>query len=169
MGDFVGTGKHLSPIELRLWTSFLDTSRILESELEAQLLQEFGMTHREYEVLVRIDGNQGHMRMSVLARQIESSPALVSQTVNRLVERGWLTRRPSVDDRRGVEAVLTPAGQSELAAAAGPHAQLVRRLLISPLEPDLLDEMATSLGAAADHLRAHRAGQGCDDADCPVN
>lgn len=169
MSEFVGTGSHLNSTELRLWTSFLDTSRILETELERQLADEFGMTHREYEVLVRLDGAGGSMRMSVLARQIEASPALVTQTVDRLVERGWLERQPTPDDRRGVQAALTAAGSRELGAAAGPHAELVRRLLISPIDADALDAIAQSLGNVADHLRTHRAGATCTDPNCPVS
>lgn len=168
MGDYVGTGSHLTPTELRVWTSFLDTSRILETELEAQLTNEFGMTHREYEVLVRVDGHGGQLRMSELARQIEASPALVTQTVGRLVDRGWIERKPSPEDRRGVEAALTTSGKDALAAAAKPHADLVCELLISRMNPDHLDAIAASLGAVADHLRSHRAGGLCDQDDCPL-
>lgn len=166
--ELVGTGRHLTPTELRLWTSLLDASRILDTELEAQLVNEFGMTHREYEVLVRIDGAGGRQRLTVLARQIEASPALVTQTVDRLEQRGWLKRAPAADDRRGVEAVLTSVGRSELAAAAGPHAELVRKLLIDPMKQSQHAPVADGLGRAADHLRSHRAGTGCDDADCPI-
>lgn len=169
MGEYLGTSSHLTSTELRLWTSFLDTSRILETEVEAQLVSEFGMTHREYEVLVRVDGHGGQLRMSELARQIEASPALITQTVGRLAERGWLERKPSPDDRRGVEAALTPLGRSALAAAAKPHAELVRQLLLAPMCADALDAVASSLGNVADHLRAHRAGEPCDDAGCPLD
>lgn len=168
MGDSVGTGRHLTATELRLWTSFLDTSRILESEIEAQLIDDFGMTHREYEILVRVDGADGHMRMSTLARQIECSRALVTQTVSRLVERGWLTREPTPGDGRGVEAVLTDTGRRELAAAAGPHAERVRRLLLAPLDANDLSAIADSLHVVAEHLRSHRRGDACDDPTCPV-
>lgn len=169
VSDFVGTGKHLTAIELQLWTSFLDASRILETELETQLSSDFGMTHREYEILVRIDGAAGQARMSVLARQVECSPALLTQTVSRLVKRGWLERKPSPRDRRGVEAALTELGRSELAAAAAPHADLVRRLLLAPIDPEHIEAVATSLHEVATHLRSHRAGEPCNDASCPLN
>lgn len=168
MGDFAGTAGHLNDTELRLWTSFLDASRILETELEQQLITEFEMTHREYEILVRVDGAGGRMRMSILARQIECSRALVTQTVARLVERGWMERKPTPGDRRGVEAALTELGRERLAEAAGPHAALVRRLLLAPIETSSLRSTADALGSVADHLRAHRRGEECDDPDCPL-
>ena len=168
MADYAGTGAHLSPAELRAWTSFLDAGRIIETELAAQLVDEFGMTHREYEVLVRLDGIGGRERMSVLARQIEASAPLVTQTVTRLEERGWVTRETSEADRRGVEASLTSAGRLALARAAQPHAALVRELLLEPLGEDLAI-VAGALGRVADHLRAHRAGTACDDPACPLS
>jgi DNA-binding MarR family transcriptional regulator len=169
VSDYAGTGKHLTATELRLWTAILDASRIAETEIEAQLSGDFGMTHREYEVLVRIDGAGGQMRMSVLARQIECSRALVTQTVSRLVERRWLERKPSPGDRRGVEAALTALGRRKLAAAAKPHAELVRRLLLSPIDAVNLEVVADEFRSVADHLRSHRAGESCDDETCPLN
>lgn len=167
MTEVVGTGAHLTPTELRVWTSLLDASRILESELERSLVSR-GMTHREYEVLVRVDGADGRLRMSLLARQIEESAALVSQTVARLETRGWVTREAAEHDARGVDAVLTKVGRAALAAAAEPHAQLIRTLLLDPIA-DKLADTAEALGVVADHLRAHRTGSMCPDANCPMN
>lgn len=166
--DLAGTGKHLSTTELRLWTSFLDASRIIESELDHQLRNECEMTHREYEVLVRVDGAGGHMRLRSLAQQIEASPQLVTQTVDRLVNRGWIRRQPSAEDKRGVEASLTALGRKNLASASLPHAELLRQLLLRMLDTEQLDSVATSLGGVADHLRTHRRGGVCGDANCPL-
>lgn len=167
MAGLRGTGAHLNSTQLRAWTSLLDTSRILDAELEAELVQNHGMTHREYEVLVRVDGAGGAQRMSTLARQIEASAPLVTQTVVKLEERGWISREPSSADGRGVDAVLTKAGEAALLAASGPHAALIRSLLITPLGHHV-ENLANGLGVVADHLRAHRAGVACDDPACPM-
>ena len=126
------------------------------------------MTHREYEVLVRLDGHGGSMRMTTLAAQIEASTPLVSQTVSRLEDRAWVGRRKSTEDRRGVEAFLTAEGSAALRAAAEPHADLVRALLTDVLGDDL-DAVGQALTRVADHLRSHRRGEGCDDAGCPLS
>lgn len=168
MSEIDGTGRHLTPDELRLWTSFLDAGRIIETELARQLNHEFDMSHREYEILVRVGGAGGAMRLADLGRQIEASRALVSQTIDRLVERGWVVRRPNPDDARGVDAALTTAGFDALGAAAGPHAQLVQDLLLKPMGHDLAT-VAGRLGAVADHLRSHRRAQGCGDPACPLS
>ena len=165
--DLSNTGHHLIGNELRAWTTLLDASRILDTELEADLAQH-GMTHREYEVLVRLDGYGGRMRMSALAAQIEASSPLVSQTVARLEGRGWVEREPAADDGRGVEAVLTSTGSEALRTAAKPHAALLRELLIEPLGDDL-PAVAEALSRAADHLRSHRRDGDCDDPTCSLN
>lgn len=167
VSELAGTGRHLSTVELRAWTSFLDASRIIDTELENHLTTEHDMSHREYEVLVRLDGHGGRMRLSVLARQIEASAPLITQTIDRLERRSWVSREQAIDDKRGVDAVLAPQGRDALAAAAGAHAELIRTLLLERLGPNL-DPVAATLGTVADHLRSHRLGQDCND-DCPLN
>lgn len=168
MAKIVGTGAHLTSTQLRAWTGLHDTARILDHELEANLRVEFGMTHREYEVLVRVDGAGGKERMSVLARQIVTSAALVTQTVSKLEDRGWITRVASEGDARGIDAALTKSGRTVLAQAAKSHAELVRQLLIDPMGSSL-DVVATALTDVADHLRGHRMGEACADPTCPFN
>lgn len=168
--DYAGTARFLDPTELRLWTSFLDSGRILDSILERQLLDEHNMSHREYEVLVRLDGAGGRIRMTALARQIEASGPLITQTVERLEGRRWVERRSALEDRRGVEAILLPAGKDALLFAAAPHARLVQQLLTDRVGSiSSLDVVAKALGDVADHLRGHRAGSDCDRPDCPLN
>ena len=170
MGDerLDGTGRFLSSAELRAWTGLLDTARILDAELERDLVADHAMTHREYEVLVRLDGHGGSMRMTTLAAQIEASSPLVSQTVARLEDRGWVGRRRSADDGRGVEAFLTTDGSAALRSAAEPHAAVVQALLTDVLG-DELDVVGEALTRVASHLRSHRRGEGCEDSACPLN
>lgn len=164
-----GTGRHLNTIELRLWTALVDASRILDTELERQLTSNHDMTHREYEILVRIDGDGGRMRMSTLAKKIEASGPLVSQTIARLEHRGWLERIPAADDARGVDAVLLPAGVNALTQAAKPHAELIRALLHNQIPASALAATADAMHGVADHLRQHRAQVPCEIEDCPMN
>ncbi len=166
--EYFGTGRHLNPVELRAWTSFLDAGRMLEEVLAQHLVTDHGMSHREYEILVRLDGAGGGLRMSALARMMVASAPLITQTIERLEKRGWVERHSATDDARGVEAVLTPVGVEVLAQAAGPHALIVRELLLDRVEPENLPVFAESLGSVADHLRQHRQGQPCGSDDCPV-
>lgn len=140
---------------------------MLEERLAVQLQNDFAMSHRDYEVLVRLDGAGGRQRMSALASQIVASQPLITQTISRLEDRGWVRREASKADGRGVDAVLLSPGRTALAAAAGPHAALIKQLLLDPLGPDVLEQLAESMHGLAEHLRTRRRGVPCADA-CAV-
>ena len=125
-----GTGVHMTPAQLRAWTRFLEAGRRLEHVLARHLKSEHGMLHSEYEILVRVDGAGGRMRMGVLASQIVESHSRVSHTITRLEERGWVKRDRSAEDGRGFDVVLTPLGSEELAASSRKHADLIKDLLL---------------------------------------
>jgi DNA-binding MarR family transcriptional regulator len=168
LSDHVGTGRHLSGDELRAWTGFLDAGRMINEVLAKHLVVDHGMSHRDYEVLVRIDGAGGRMRMSVLARQIVASAALISQTIERLEQRGMVERQPAASgDGRGIEAVLLPQGREGLALASADHAEIIRTLLHQRVGTEDLPTFGLAMSRVADHLRAHRRGEPCSDDQCP--
>lgn len=168
MPELDGTGRHLDPTELRAWTGFLDAGRMLEEVLGRHLVLDHELTHREYEILVRLDGHGGRMRLSVLAKDIVASPALVSQTIDRLSARGLVERDRNPEMARGVDAVLLAPGRAALAGASGEHALIIRSLLIDRIGPERVATVADAMQEVADHLRAHRRGRVCDDDDCAV-
>lgn len=129
---------------------------MLEERLATQLNDLFGMSHREYEVLVRLDGSGGWLRMSELAAQMVASQPLMSQTVNRLEKRGWVDRVHSTKDRRSVETVITNDGRAALREASGPHAELVKSLLLEKIGPEDLEIFASAVQRAAKDLKVDR-------------
>jgi DNA-binding MarR family transcriptional regulator len=163
--DLDGTGRHLTPAQLRTWTRFLDAGRLLEEILARHLSQRHSMTHSDYEVLVRLDGADGHMRMTTLARQVVSSSQKLTKTADRLERRGWIERMPVPEDARGLEAVLQPAGRNALAAAAGEHAQLIKQFLLDLLSVEEQHTIAETMDRLSTHMRVHRLHQVCDR--CP--
>lgn len=160
--DLVGTGRYLSPSDLRTWTRFLDAGRLLEEVLAQHLSRHHQMTHSDYEVLVRLDGNGGRMRMAVLAQQVVSSAQKLTHTANRLQSRGWIARQPVVEDGRGLEAVLLKPGRDALAAAAGEHADLIRQFLLDQLDDHEKQIIADATDRLSAHMRVHRRGEPCD-------
>lgn len=159
-----GTGRYLTKGELRSWTRFLDASRLLEEILAQHVARDHGMTHSDYEVLVRLDGANGQMRMTTLADQVVSSAQKLTHTANRLERRGWIARVPSTEDARGLVATLLPPGREALAAAAGEHAALIKRYLLDVLTSEEQEILAESMDRVAAHMRTHRRKEPC--ADC---
>ena len=151
--DIVGTGAHLTPAELRAWTRFLDASRLIEDLLATHVSREHDMNHGEYEVLVRLDGAKGRMRMAQLASQVVATPSKLTYTVDRLEDRGWVQRRSLVGDGRVVVAELTPEGRAALAAAAVVHADLIRHHLLSHMSGSEMDALAAAMDRVIESVR----------------
>ncbi len=62
-------------------------------------------------VVIRAVGGRGRLTASEVARAVSLSQATVTTILNRLEERGLLTRERSAVDRRRVNLQLTEAGQ----------------------------------------------------------
>ena len=166
--ELAGTGRHLTSQELYTWTRFLDAGRLLEEILASHVAREHHMTHSDYEVLVRLDGAGGSMRMTLLAAQVVSSAQKLTHTVNRLEERGWVERRPVEGDGRGLVATLTPDGRAALADAATGHAALIRRFLLDDVTPEEQVRIGEIMERLANHMRVHRRGEPCSRCDPPA-
>ena len=151
--EIVGTGAHLTVAELRAWTRFLDASRLIEDVLAAHVSRDHDMNHGEYEVLVRLDGARGRMRMTELASQVVAAPSRLTYTVDRLEDRGWVRRRSLASDGRVVVAELTPSGRNALAEAAPVHAELIRRHLLSHLDDSETNTLAAQMARVIESVR----------------
>ena len=166
--ELVGTGRHLTKQELFTWTRFLDAGRLLEEILATHVAREHHMAHSDYEVLVRLDGAGGSMRMALLAAQVVSSAQKLTHTANRLEQRGWIERVPVEGDGRGLVAALTAAGRSALADAAVGHAALIKQFLLDDLAPDDQIRLGDTMERVATHMRIHRRGELCPRCDPPA-
>jgi DNA-binding MarR family transcriptional regulator len=65
--------------------------------------------------------------------------------LRRMDERGLTERRPSIDDGRTANVVLTPRGQQAIDEAAPGHVELVRKLFFDPLPANLLGPFTAAL------------------------
>lgn len=92
------------------------------------------MSLSEYELVSMLsEAPDRVLRMSALADLIIQSRSRVTHTANRLARRGWVERRASADDGRGVELMLTDAGYEVVVRAAQIHVQSVRDHLVGVL------------------------------------
>ena len=117
------------------WRAFIEASSRLFDDLDRQLQKEAGLSHGDYEVLVRLSEAPGRrMRMSELAEQAVVSRSRLSHAVSRLEDRGYLQREACETDRRGTFAVLTDEGFARLEGLAPSHVDEVRRLVFDKLD-----------------------------------
>ncbi|QFG26051.1 MarR family winged helix-turn-helix transcriptional regulator [Actinomadura sp. WMMB 499] len=147
-------GKPLDDADLRAWMAFLAAGHLMEHEVERQLKRDGGLTHPEFEVLVRLEWAEGgRLRMSDLARQVMISKSRLTYQVTQL-ERAGLVRRTGCDtDRRSVWAELTEEGTAALERVRPGHRRVVRESLIGVLSREEIDLLGDALGRVADRLR----------------
>ena len=104
------------------WRTLAALHGALDTELERALQREHKLSVVEYTVLDALSRQDGwHMRMAQLARAAALSSSATTRLVNRLEDRGLLTRILCADDRRGIYTELTPAGRELLESARPTH------------------------------------------------
>ncbi|KNX38496.1 MarR family winged helix-turn-helix transcriptional regulator [Luteipulveratus halotolerans] len=87
---------------------------VIGSALEKELMRTNSLSVVEFTVLDALSRQDGwHMRMSQLARATALSPSATTRLVNRLEDRGLLTRVLCADDRRGIYTELTAKGRKQ--------------------------------------------------------
>ncbi|MFI0445862.1 MarR family winged helix-turn-helix transcriptional regulator [Actinomadura sp. 6N118] len=147
----------LNPSELRAWLGFLTASHLMEHEVERQLKADGGMSHGEFEILVKLlmaDGRR--LRMSDLARQAMISKSRLTYQVTQLERDGFVRRTDCDSDRRAVWAELTHKGEEALAMVRPGHRQVVRDNLISQFSPEEVELFGDLMNRVADRLRDSR-------------
>jgi DNA-binding MarR family transcriptional regulator len=136
--------------EMRAWHAFLAAGALVDRRLDQQLKDDAGISHLQYEILVRLSAHCDHeMRMTELAGALLNSKSGLTYQISQLEKAGLVRRRSCRSDDRAVYAVLTDAGETLLKRAAPGHVALVRELLIDVLTPEQLKAVADGLGEAS--------------------
>jgi DNA-binding MarR family transcriptional regulator len=147
----------LSDEEQRTWRSFLGATRMLFEQLDRELQRDAGMTHADYEILVRLSEAPGRsLRMGDLAERTGSSRSRLSHAVAGLEADGWVRRDRCSTDGRGAVAVLTAKGAAVLRDAAPGHVLGVRRHLFDQLGPNQQRALRSLSEAVLAHLEQER-------------
>lgn len=127
------------------WRTLAALHGMIEAELERALAASVDLSVVEYTVLDALNRQDGwHMRMQQLARATALSPSATTRLVNRLEDRGLLTRILCADDRRGIYTELTDSGSKLLAEARPVHDATLERTLT---EAQQVPELATLVEA----------------------
>src|SRR6476469_8187978 len=124
----------LADEERQTWLALVGMLIRLPSALDAQLQQDAGLNHFEYQVLAALSELPDRtIRMSELAMLANGSLSRMSHVVNRLEKRGWVRRTPDPADGRYTLATLTEDGWQKVVDTAPGHVAAVRRLVFDPL------------------------------------
>lgn len=130
--------------ELGAWGGFVVAQSRIFQEIEEDLRARFGITHAEFEVLLRLYRHpDGRMRLQDLAAASLLTPSGTSRLVDRLEKAGHVRREVAEEDRRGSYAALTPQGRAHFDEVGPAHVALVRDVFLNRFTDDELDQLAT--------------------------
>ncbi len=145
----------LSGPEQKSWRKYLTGSQLLQTQVEADLRENFGIGLAEYEILVRLSEHENRsMRMAQLASDTTMSRSRLTHSVARMEKKGLLARCPIPEDGRGVNCAMTEAGWNLLVSAAPTHVESVRESLVDLLSPAEMAALGTIFSKVTHHLRA---------------
>ncbi|MBB0245527.1 MarR family transcriptional regulator [Streptomyces alkaliphilus] len=98
-------------------TSIMRAHQILLAEVDS-VVKPYGLTFARYEALVLLTFSKaGELPMSKIGERLMVHPTSVTNTVDRLVRAGLVTKRPNPQDGRGTLASITDRGREVCEAA----------------------------------------------------
>jgi DNA-binding MarR family transcriptional regulator len=128
---------------------FLEAYAAVVALVERELHDAAGISGHELGVLLRLARTPGnHLRMSELADGAGLSTSGMTRLVDRLEAAGYVERATCPNDRRGLEAVLTPKGTELVERVLPAHLESLERHISVPL--------GGSIERLADPMRALR-------------
>jgi DNA-binding MarR family transcriptional regulator len=130
------------------WRTLAALHGRIEAALERALNAEVDLSVVEYTVLEALSRQDGwHMRMQQLGRAAALSNSATTRLVNRLEDRGLLTRVLCLDDRRGVYTELTAAGHKIFDRARPVHDRVLEQALAEATDAPELAPLVDALHA----------------------
>jgi DNA-binding MarR family transcriptional regulator len=145
----------LTEEEQRAWRGLLRMTAQLNARANRQLLQEYGISLADYEVLVALsEAPEGQLRVFEVADALAWEQSRVSHQLARMQRRGLITREGCATDARGAFAVLTTAGRAAIEQAAPAHVELVRQLVFDELSHEQVSALTEITTRVLDRLAA---------------
>ncbi|HET9081952.1 MAG TPA: MarR family transcriptional regulator [Trebonia sp.] len=133
------------------WEALLTAHASLMRQFGAQDIWE-DLSMKEYDVLYALSKCPQPVRLSELNRHVLLSQPALSRLVDRLVERGLVSRGADPRDRRGVHLALTEKGLTVQRQIGRRHGRSVARAMrgrLTPLELRQLEEICAKLAEAS--------------------
>jgi DNA-binding MarR family transcriptional regulator len=139
--------------QLAAWTRFIAVVERLPGVLDAQLRRDAELSHFEYLVLAMLsEAPDRTLRMTALAARTNATLPRLSHVVARLETRELVERRPSPEDRRATNALLTTTGWDKIVETAPGHVETVREHVIDALTPAQVEQLRDISEAVLERL-----------------
>jgi DNA-binding MarR family transcriptional regulator len=120
-------------------------------------LHPYELSMHDYEILVELsEAPLSRMRMTELAERTAQSRSRLSHQINRMENRGLVSREGCDGDKRGTFAVLTTRGAATIEQVAPFHVASVREHFIDLLDSAELAALASACEPLLERLRLTR-------------
>ena len=131
---------------LESWVSFLRAHAAITRQLNADLLNDHGLTLSDYEVLLRLANAEGGMMRRVdLAESVLLTASGITRLLDGLERAGFVEKAACESDARVSYAKLTVAGHRKLAEASTTHLAGIEELFTGRFSEDELERLAELL------------------------
>jgi DNA-binding MarR family transcriptional regulator len=137
--------------ELRLWLRLFACKEVIEGEVRRRLRDSFDVTFPRFDLMAQLYRAPKVMTLGELSQRMMVSNGNVTGLVDRLVEQGLITRRPSPKDRRAQLVSLTAEGRRFFRAMARANGDWIADLLadLSSEEIEMLMRLLAKTKASA--------------------
>jgi DNA-binding MarR family transcriptional regulator len=140
--------------EQRAWRGLVQMTAQLNARMNRQLLQEYGVSLADYEVLVVLtDAPEERCRVFEISGKLAWEQSRVSHQLARMLRRGLITRQECPTDARGAFVVLAEAGRAAIERAAPAHVETVRQLVFDGAPPGELAALTALTDRVLERLR----------------
>jgi len=146
--DRPGRARELDSAGLAAWRAFLRAHAAVVRRLESDLAGS-PLSLSEFDVLATLVAAEGTLRMKDLAERVLLTKSGITRLVDRLVERGFVTRHECAVDRRGQYAALTDEGREALRQARRVHLPSVASAFAAHLDGTERETIAAALERVA--------------------
>ena len=135
---------------MRVFVALVRAHATATRQLNAQLLQDHGLTINDYEVLLRLArAPDSRMRRVDLAEQVLLTASGITRLLDGLERSGFVERASCASDRRVVYAVLTTVGRDKLRDASKSHVAQIEELFSARLDESQQGAVASMLERVA--------------------
>ena len=115
--------------ELRLWLRLFACKEVIESEVRRRLRDSFDVTLPRFDLMAQLYRAPKAMTLGELSQRMMVSNGNVTGLVDRLLEQGLVSRRPSPKDRRAQLVSLTAEGRRFFGAMARANGDWIGEML----------------------------------------
>ena len=145
------------PLNARFFADLVRCETRLYNAFNDELRAAHGIVTSQFEFLRYLRDHSGS-RVADLAAEFAVGVGAVSKSIDRMEQRGWVTRQPNPDDRRSAILALTREGRAIIDAADATFETRLGQIIAAAATPEQVTATAHVLAALRAALERENLG-----------